>query len=213
MTDAPIVGRDDPPDAAGDEILDLVFELRGTRLPRDYHALLWAALLERLPWLADEPGAGVHPIRGATTDAGLLLSRRARLTLRLPGARSADAMRLTGQSLTVEGERIDVGTARPRALDPYPTLSAQFVATGAADELEHQETVQKMLEALDVPLRFICGRMRTVRAGGGTISGAGVVLHQLRPLQSLLMQRRGLGELRGLGCGLFLPHKIISGID
>lgn len=201
------------PDAAPDEVLDLAFELVGVRLPRDYHAALWAALLDRLPWLASEPAAGVHAIRGPATEAGLLLSRRARLTLRLPAARRGDAAGLSGQSLLIEGERVEVGAARARALEPYPTLSSQFVATGAADELGHQEAVQAMLEALGVPLRFICGRMRSVRAGGSQVTGGGVVLHQLRPEQSLMVQQRGLGELRGLGCGLFLPHKIISGID
>ena len=141
------------------------------------------------------------------------LIRRARLTLRLPAARRGDAARLSGQSLLVEGERVELGAVRERPLDPYPTLSAQFVATGAPDELGHQEAVQAMLEALGLPLRFICGRMRAVRAGESAVSGGGVVLHQLRPEQSLMVQQRGLGELRGLGCGLFLPHKIISGID
>jgi CRISPR-associated protein Cas6 len=213
VTDAPSVLRPPVPDDAPDEVLDLAFDLVGVRLPRDDHAALWAALLDRLPWLAGEPAAGVHAIRGPVTDAGLLLSRRARLTLRLPAARRGDAARLSGQSLLVEGERVELGAVRERPLEPYPTLSAQFVATGAPDELGHQEAVQAMLEALGLPLRFICGRMRAVRAGESAVSGGGVVLHQLRPEQSLMVQQRGLGELRGLGCGLFLPHKIISGID
>jgi CRISPR-associated protein Cas6 len=213
MTEAPTVGPTATPGAAADEVLDLAFELAGVRLPRDYHASLWAALLERLPWLAGEPAVGVHAIRGPVTDVGLLLSRRARLTLRLPAVRREEAERLSGQSLLVEGERVEIGVARARPLDPYPTLSAQFVATGAADELAHQEAIQAMLEALGVPLRFICGRMRSVRVGESLVTGGGVVLHQLRAEQSLMVQQRGLGEWRGLGCGLFLPHKIISGID
>jgi len=199
---------------ADDEpMLDLVFEIAGSQLPRDYAQALWAALLDALPWLADEPAAGVHAVRGAATPAGLLLSRRARLALRLPQRRREEAGGLTGQRLRVGESVLDVGGARERALEPFPTLSAAFVATGAVDELGHQEAVQSLLAGLELPLRFICGRMSSVRSGALTVSGASVVLHQLRPEQSLLVQRRGMGGMRHLGCGLFLPHKTISGID
>ena len=200
-------------EAADDAVSDLVFEIRGAWLPRDHANALWAALAAQLPWLADEPQAGVHAVRGAPTERGLLLSRRARLALRLPRRRHADAARLTGRRLEVEGEPLEVGAARERPLEPYPTLHAQFVATGAADDLGHQETVQALLGELGQPLRFICGRLRVIRCGAATVGGASVVLHQLRPEQSLRIQRIGLGGLRHLGCGLFLPHKTISGID
>lgn len=199
--------------AASEHAVDLVFAISGTRLPADYALALWEALVARLPWLAGEAGVGVHAIRASAGEGSLLLSRRARLALRLPRHRQADAMRLTGQTLEVGGERLDVGEASPRPLEPYPTLSARFVATGAADALAHQEAVEAMLGELGMPLRFICGRMRTVRCGDATVAGAEVVLHQLRPEQSLAMQERGLGAERHLGHGLFLPHKTISDID
>lgn len=198
---------------AADEALDLAFALSGTRLPGEHAEALWDALVQRLPWLADEPGVGVHAIRASWNDGSLLLSRRARLVLRLPRRRQADAMALTGCTLQVDGERLGLGEARVRPLEPYPTLSARFVATGAADELAHQQSVEAMLGRLGMPLRFICGRMRAMRCGGLAVSGAEVVLHGLRPEQSIAMQARGLGAGRHLGSGLFLPHKTISGID
>jgi len=199
---------------ADDEpMLDLVSEIAGSQLPRDYAQPLWAALLEVLPWLAEEPAAGVHAVRGAATPAGLLLSRRARLALRLPQRRREAAGALSGRRLRVDESALDVGRMRERPLEPFPTLSAAFVATAADDELGHQEAVQSMLAGLELPLRFICGRMSSVGSGAATVAGASVVLHQLRPEQSLLVQRLGMGGMRHLGCGLFLPHKTISGID
>lgn len=199
--------------ASGDPVIDMVFALSGVRLPSAYAAALWDALLGRLPWLADEPGVGVHAIRASSGDGGLLLSRRARLTLRLPARRSGDALRLSGRHLEVDGERLEVGAARPRPLEPYPTLTARFVATGAADDLAHQEAVQAMLDELGMPVRFICGTMRSVRSAGATVTGAEVVVHQLRPEQSLALQQRGLGGGRHLGQGLFMPHKTIVDVD
>jgi len=199
--------------AGADHAFDVVFAVTGARLPMGYEAALWGALLGRLPWLADEPCVGVHAIRATSADGVLLLSRRTRLTLRLPLRRQDDVTRLSGQHLEVGGERLEVGAARSRPLEPYPTLSARFVATGAADDLAHQEAVQAMLEELGMPVRFICGTMRTMRSGDVEVAGAEVVVHQLRPEQSLAMQERGLGGGRHLGRGLFLPHKTISDID
>ncbi len=199
--------------AMADHSIDMVFAVSGVRLPSGYAAALWDALLGRLPWLADEPGVGVHAIRAPSSDGVLLLSRRTRLTLRLPLRRQDDATRLSGQHLEVGGGRLEVGAARPRPLEPYPTLSARFVATGAAHDLAHQEAVQAMLDALGMPARFICGRMCTMRSGDVEVAGAEVVLHQLRPEQSLAMQARGLGGGRHLGQGLFVPHKTITDID
>src|SRR5690606_36530416 len=173
--------------AASEHAIDLVFAVVGVRLPGAYAAELWAALVRGLPWLADEPGVGVHAIRAPACDGGLLLSRRTRLALQVPTRRQADALRLSGQQLDVGGERLAVGAARTRPLEPYPTLSARFVATGATDALAHEEAVEAMLGERDMPLHFICGRMRTVRLGDATVSGAEVVLHQLRPEQSLAM--------------------------
>ena len=200
-------------EVASGHAVDLVFAVVGVRLPGGYAAELWEALVRGLPWLADEPGVGVHAIRAPTCDGGLLLSRRTRLALRVPTRRQADAVRLSGQQLDVGGERLEVGAARTRPLAPYPTLSAGFVATGAVDALAHQEAVETMLGQLDMPLHYICGRLRTVRAGDSMVAGAEVVLHQLRPEQSLAMQERGLGGQRHLGHGLFVPHKTISDID
>ncbi len=199
--------------AASVHAIDLVFELRGERLPLEHAAQLWDALVACLPWLADEPGAGVHPIRAAAGDGGLLLTRRARLVLRLPLRREADALRLCGESLDVAGERLAVGAARARPLEASPTLSARFVASGAADALAHQQAVEAMLDALALPKRYVCGTMRTLGSGNAAVSGAEVVLHQLRPEQSLALQERGLGGGRHLGHGLFVPHKNIVDID
>ncbi|MEK9721034.1 MAG: type I-MYXAN CRISPR-associated protein Cas6/Cmx6, partial [Quisquiliibacterium sp.] len=174
---------------------------------------LWRALVGAVSWLADEPAVGLHPIRGANTERGLLLSGRSRLTLRMPERCMAQAGDLQGRWLAVDGERLQLGGSTMRSLEAFPTLSAAFVSTGASDELSHQQAVQQMLEGLGVPQRFICGRMRWLEDAAGRSAGGGVVLHQLRPEHSLLVQRCGIGPNRNLGWGLFLPHKTIHSID
>jgi len=202
-----------PGSGTSERVIDLVFAISGSRLPLDHALSLWEALLGRLPWLAEEPEIGVHGLRGSVGEGELLLSRRTRLVLRLPMHRLNEAMRLVGQALEVGGAPLSIGEARPRRLEPFPTLSAHFVATGSEDALAHQQAVEAMLAALDMPLRVICGRMHAVGVGGMRVAGAEVVLHELRPEHSLAMQEHGLGGERHLGHGLFLPHKTIRDID
>ncbi len=198
---------------------DLVFALHGDTLPRGYRFGLWAALVERLPWLAGEPLAGMHPLRvPATADAVLLLPRRARLALRIPRSRIADAAALAGHELDVDGTRVRLGDARERALVSHPTVHAAFVVAEGGDadvddEQAFHRRVGEMLEVAGGAPRHICGRMTTLPIGQDTRVGASVALHGLAPAQSLWWQRVGLGAERRYGCGLMVPHKIIAGLD
>ncbi|MCL4747859.1 MAG: hypothetical protein KJZ83_20985, partial [Burkholderiaceae bacterium] len=144
-------------------MVDVVFEIRGTRLAPHYHRALWRAVAGCLPWIDSEPLAGLLEIRVSPSNGELLLPRRGRLGLRVPLARGEEAFALEGREIEVDGEPIAVGRARTRALSPQPTLGAPFVVTGARDELGHQGEVAKLLAQLDLPQRFICGRMGEMR--------------------------------------------------
>lgn len=195
-------------------MIDAVFEISGTSLSRHYQRELWGALAGCLPWLESEPLAGLLEIRASLSQGVYLLPRRARLGLRVPVARVDDVMALAGRDLEVGAQPISVGRGVTRALVPQPTLGAPFVVTGARDELEHQTRVAELLERIGLPQRFICGRMgESQGAAGETLRGAPVVLHQLRDEQSMRVQFEGLGPNRSLGFGLFVPRKLISGIE
>jgi 5-methyltetrahydrofolate--homocysteine methyltransferase len=58
--------------------IDVAFDLRAVALPADYAWPLLTALGAVLPWLAEEPHAGVHPLRVSPTVGGeVLLAARA----------------------------------------------------------------------------------------------------------------------------------------
>jgi CRISPR-associated protein Cas6 len=201
------------PRVEGETSVDVVFDTAGDTLPRDHHAALRDALAACLPWLADERAAGVHPLKTADDGDRLLLSHRTKLMLRVP-ERLADAvLALRGRELDIGGAPLRLGAARVKALAAHPTISAAFVATMASDDLGHQVAVAQLLEAAELPSRLICGRLRSLRAGPVVLTGASAALHDLAPDVSLRLQREGLGEHRMLGCGLFVPHKAISGLD
>lgn len=210
--------------------VDLAFELAARSLPRHHRAALAEQLLRSLPWLGEAPNAGVHPLRGAVGSEGaedlLLLPRRTRLVLRLPAQHVEDARALCGQRLEVLGHTLTVGAcAAPRELTPTRTLYADFVAWGAhpADAPEAAEAegpafdaaVATALDALGVRAPWISGGQRRMPGsadGSARIVGRALVLHDLPHRHALALQVLGLGEHRLLGCGLFVPHKAITGL-
>ena len=196
------------------QVVDVAFEMACERLPRAYRAALWQALVDRLAWLAQEPGVGVHPIRTPLTEQPeLLVPRRARLTLRVPASRVESVHALTGASLAIGEHALRLGPAHVRPIEASATIKAALVVSTARDEASFQEDVAQMLAACGMPSRFICGRRSSLPAGDAVLTGSSVVLHDLRAAQSVAMQRLGLGELRHLGCGLFVPHKTITGLE
>lgn len=196
----------------GPPTVDLAFALAGERLPYAYAFPLEAALVEALPWLGEDEACGVHAIRAPLTAFGLILSRRSRLVLRIPAERVDDACRLAGRSLRVGDARLGIGAPSPRQIEPFATLQAWNVATGAADEQGFVDDIACQLEGLGVRAKLICGRPETLDDGARRISGFGLVLHELSPAHSLLLQARGLGSARRLGCGVFVHHRIIEGL-
>lgn len=194
------------------DMVDVAFSLRGGTIPADHGWLLLQLLAERLDWLAADPDAGVHPVRGARAVAGRIhLGGRARLMLRLPRARAQQAFELEGAQIAL-GEGMEVGSARLRPLFPHATLYSQFVSTGTADEVRFQREVDAELQGAGIACKVICGKARRAQTQGAEIVGFSLMLHELSPEQSLSMQAAGLGAARKLGCGLFVPHKSAAAV-
>jgi CRISPR-associated protein Cas6 len=201
------------PRAELDAGVDVVFDVAATALPVDYRGALRDALVACLPWLADDSHAGIHPLKAAIDGAMLRPSRHTRLRLRADASRVAALLAMRGRELDIGGHPLRLGNARIRALGPSATISAVFVATMADDDLAHERAVAHMLDRVSMPRRFICGRLTKLRCGDDELAGASVVLHGLRPADSLRLQQIGLGPHRALGCGLFVPYKAIAGLE
>jgi len=195
----------------GVPVVDVFFDIAGTRVPADYAAALARAVAQVLPWFEADPRAGIHALRAAPSTHGqLVLARRAKLALRVPASAVSASLALTGQVLAIAGEAIVVGEGSARPLAPSATLFAQRVVTGAPDERAFHDDVVQWLQDLGVRCEFISGKARSTRVGDRQITGYGLALHGLAPADSLLVQGEGMGTERRLGCGIFVPHKAIA---
>ena len=194
------------------EMIDVVFDISGGTLPVAYHYSLWNELVRLVPQLGEDEYVGVIPLRMATSNEGMLLPKRAKLVLRLPQTLAAVVSELAQQQIRVAGVEIKLGACKTREILDYPTLHAHLV-TGADDEIAFVEEVESALAAMGVVAKLICGRHHTLTNGEQSIKGYSLVLHDLKPEDSLRVQFSGLGRERRFGCGIFVPYKVISGLE
>ncbi|MEO6974977.1 MAG: type I-MYXAN CRISPR-associated protein Cas6/Cmx6 [Gallionella sp.] len=195
------------------EMVDMVFGLEGSTLPASYRVALWDALLRLAPQFTEEQQVGVLPLRSAENSQDMLLAKRAKLVVRMPTplAESAAAS-LTGQQLDIAGSTMRIGSAKARTIQPYPTIHAQLV-TGPDDEIQFVEGIRDQMAKLGVAGKLICGKRIAATDGQRSIHGYSLVLHDLKPEASLLLQYAGLGVDRQFGCGIFVPYKVITGLS
>ena len=208
---------------AAAEVVDVAFRLSGRWLPASHAGTLRSAVVKVLPWLEDEPAAGIHSIHGAASGNGwerpgsepddmLMLSRRTRLVLRVPARLAGETAALCGRRLDVGGCELATGARQVRALHPAGTVFARYVVDEeGADEERFVERVASELESRSVAVRkLLCGRSHRIESAEGVLATRSLLVADLGPEESLAVQCHGIGPGRLLGCGLFVPHKGIG---
>lgn len=194
------------------KFIDAQFDLQGFEIPTDHGAALYAELARLLPWLADTPSVGIHPVHAGPSgrNANLVINRRVKLVLRLPVDKLAAARELVGKAIDPGAGRIVIGPLKEKSLTPYATLYSHFVAMVPQEESAFLEEARRMLAALGIQAGMIPGKRREMHSPNGVIGGYSLMLHDISLLQSLTLQEVGLGLHRGYGCGIFIPHKSIK---
>jgi len=209
-----------------DDIIDLLFSIDCKRIPVDHAYALFHALHNAVSWLADEPRASVHPLHVAGsqngwerpahgTDQLLLLSRRTKLTIRIPKGRAEELQRqLTGLTVDIAGHAMTIGQAKERQLSAGTTIFSRYVVSPPdAGEDTFLQWAADELSKLDVRMRkALCGKTTTLHTPEGNLHTRSLMLAELHPRESVRLQQAGLGSNRGMGCGIFIPHKGIEAV-
>jgi CRISPR-associated protein Cas6 len=214
----------DQPFVVPDDVVDVVFRLRCRELPVDHAHALSQALQQALHWLAEEPLAGVHMIHVAETGNGwqrpqaggalLQLSKRTRLTLRLPRERLADVETLVDTRLQVGAHAMQVGTFVSRPLSSLGTLLARHVIDAhGEDEAAFLQRAAQNLQRLGIRVTsMLAGRSHILQFPQGPCVTRSLMVAGLGPAQAVKLQQHGIGGGRIAGCGLFIPHKSIAAV-
>lgn len=206
-----------------DDVVDVHFSINCRSLPVDHAQALSSAIKEALPWFADEVQAGLHLIHVAESGNGwerpqgddelLYLSRRTRLTLRVPKHRLEDVKQLSGQVINVADNEMEIGKSTVRLLSVSTTLYARYV-TGREGQSEDDFLAELIGELKGAGLRFkkvLCGKENLMAMPEGRIITRSVLVADLGFDDAVRLQETGVGphEQKKHGCGLFIAHKTV----
>lgn len=202
-----------------DDIIDLSFTLDCQSLPLDHAYALSNAIQQVLPWFADESLAGLHLIHGAESGNGwyrpeapdslLYVSRRTRLTLRLPQNCLAKAQALCGKTLDIAGHSLKIGKASEKTLQKTDILFARhIVCDEQTSEEDFLHTALQTLKTMGIRCRkAMPGRSHSLQTPEQKLFTRSLMVADLSFDDALRLQQQGLGTGRKIGCGLFIPHK------
>jgi CRISPR-associated protein Cas6 len=204
-----------------EDVVDLIFKIKCPSLPVDHAWSLSEAIHEQLPWFPEERQTGLHLVYGADSGNGwerpsdgeetLYLSRRTPLILRIPKVRLDDASELSGKTLEIDGNSMEIGEAHSRFLAMTSTLYCRHLVCDA--EQSEDDFLQSALEILrNLDLRFkkvLCGKGASFASPEGPIATRSLMVAGLTLDDAMTLQEEGIGPLRSRGFGLFVPHKTV----
>lgn len=209
-----------------DDIVDLSFLIKCKCLPLEHMQALSTSLYAVLPWLEEDKFAGVHPINGAESGNGwersndpdelIYLSRRQKMTLRLPKEHLASAEALTGSTINVAGYDIEIGKSTIKKLSDLPTTFCRSIMIDEPMvEDDFLQWAYDELKTLDITVRkMMAGKERIIKlANNNERVTRSLMVAELDKEESVRLQQHGLGEGRKLGCGIFMPQKDIKAVN
>ena len=208
---------------------DVLFKIVCERLPVDHAQTLSTAVTREVPWLQEQPHAGIHPIHVAGSQNGwerpdmqsgaeLILSRRTRLAIRVPYDMADELIKtLSSKSLRVDGMELNIVSGTTRAIKASATLFSRYtwfsdIASDKEDAFIDAVVAQCRLIGFQ-PTKLLCGKSHQIATSQGQICARSVLLADVPKDHSLHIQDTGLGELRTMGCGLVIPHKDTGSIQ
>lgn len=207
-----------------ENVVDILFSIDCKTLPVDHAHALSSAVKKALPWFDQEEQAGLHLIHVAESGNGwerpqgedevLYLSRRTKLTLRVPQHRLEDAKGLTGQKLDVAGNELEVGKSTVRLLSISTTQYARYVAVteqGQSEDAFIGELVNELRAAGLSFKKVLCGKETTFDTPDGPMVTRSLMVADLPIEDAVRLQEIGVGphEHKKMGFGLFIAHKAV----
>ena len=211
-----------------DDIVDLVFDIQCRELPVDHANNLSRALAELLPQLNQDPRLGVHAVHLAGSQNGwerpdpklgqkLILSRSTKLTLRVPKEQLQQVQdALHGADLDIDGCALRIGKSKAKKLSSQGTIFSRYVVLEPGEDSDENAFLQRIVAQLGEQgirvKKALCGMTSSVAGPDGPVQTRSIMIADLRPEESIRLQQEGIGPMRHMGCGIFIPHKGIDAV-
>lgn len=193
--------------------IDLSFPVIGSTLPADHGYGLYSALTHWNQAIHALEGLSIQTITGIPDKQGkIYLTERSHLRMRLSYNDIPLVYGLAGRALTIGNHTIRLGIPQIYLIQPASKLKARIVTIKGYQEPERfLEAALRQLENLgirgvaDISMTKDEYARKTIKIKQFTVVGFGVEISNLSDEHSLLLQQRGLGGKRHMGCGVFVP--------
>lgn len=211
-----------------EDVVDLVFDIQCRELPVDHANDLAAAIGEQLPDVRDDERFGVHNIHLAGSQNGwerpdpklgqnLILSRRTKLTLRVPHERIDEVQSaLDGAELDIAGCSLRIGKSKQRKLSSQGTIFSRHVVLEDGEDADENAFLRRVVSHLaerGIKIKkALCGKTVEVQGPEGPLQTRSIMIAGLTAEESVRIQQEGIGDMRTMGCGIFIPHKGIDAV-
>ncbi len=209
---------------APDNVVDLSFKVACKQIKLDHAWALTEALNELLPWFKEEPQAAIHHIYIPQSGNGwnrsdnfadelIQLSRRTRLKIRIPSHRRNDVEAITGKTISVDGNDLTFGQPEQHLLSTMTTIVARHVHIPDTDDNEEAflQAAHQQISALGINVRkMLCGKSHQLKTPDGLIMTRSLMVADISPEESIVLQENGVGHYYSYGCGIFIPQKGIT---
>jgi len=197
-------------------IVQLNFPVRGTYLPADHSYGLFAASVNLVPQIRSSQQISILSIPGIPDIPGrILLTKQSCLRIRVSVSQIPLVYKLATKKITIGIHEIYIGIPKIYVPKPTATLRSRIVTVkGYTKPKGFLEAVQRQLHNLGIsgtasipnnqeghPAR------KTIKIQRFTIIGFTTEITNLSDADSLLLQAKGLGGKRHMGCGIFLPKR------
>ena len=194
--------------------IELTFPVMGSSLPIDHGYQLYSALKHRLMQLKDWDDISIKTISGKLdrdTRNQLNLTERSKLLIRLPSEKVPFVYSFSGKSLTIGKHKIRLGIPAMNFLQPKSRLRSHIVVIRGYEEPNgFLEAAKRQVEKLNIhtDLKLIAKKDGTVKPKTikvkQTLVGFGIEANNLSEADSIVLQEKGLGGKRKMGCGTFV---------
>ena len=209
-------------------VVDVAFNIDCKSIPIDHAYAHSTAVTNELSWISEDPTTAIHLIHGAesgngwerptkteTTNPALYLSRRSKLTIRIPRNKIDEIKKLVGVTLNIEQHPLTVKDMVIKKINVFPILFSRYIMIDQnQSEDDFLEQIHKDLKAEGITCwKMMCGKSQQFSFPGKEVYTRSLMIADLDPEESIKLQYQGYGEGLKFGCGIFLAHKEIDAVQ
>lgn len=194
-------------------IVELRWPVMGDRLPADHNYRLYSAMIQQEPELKNIDWQ-LLTITGIPDGNGWIkLGRQSRLGIRCPLQELHRFTALDNQIIRIGQNLLELGESCGEAISPSQSLQCRVVTiktgyTCRVNEFQFGVAVGKQLQSMGIHSMPHLGDRKALKIKNNMVVGYSIRFEDLRPEESMLLQTKGIGGRRRLGCGVFEPQLV-----